>query len=49
MKSTKETKFNNAMMNIYRQALDAGRATVVTPYRVVHGALDVAVGQRGYS
>jgi hypothetical protein len=27
----------------------AGRATVAMPYKVVHGASDVAVGQRGYS
>jgi hypothetical protein len=26
-----------------------GRATVAMPYKVVHGASDVAVGQRGYS
>ena len=27
----------------------AGRATFATPYKVVHGASDVAVGQRGCS
>jgi len=27
----------------------AGRAIVAMPYKVVHGASDVAVGQRGYS
>jgi hypothetical protein len=27
----------------------ASRATVAMPYKVVHGASDVAVGQRGYS
>ena len=26
-----------------------GRATVAMPYKVVHGASDVVVGQRGYS
>ncbi len=49
MKSTIEAKYNNAMMNIYRQALGAGRATVAMPYKVVQGASDVAVGQGGYS
>ena len=27
----------------------AGSSTVAMPYKVVHGASDVAVGQRGYS
>jgi hypothetical protein len=39
-------------MQIYRQFMEdcgAERATVATPYKVVHGASDVAVGQRGYS
>ena len=29
--------------------ISLGRATIAMPYKVVHGASDVAVDQRGYS